>query len=60
MIVKGSPLLGSRDEEMCKKIEKYLKIKDSYFVAVGAAHLIGDCSIIDRLEKNGYEVSRVC
>ena len=55
-----SPLLGNRDEEMCKKIEGFLKIKDSYFVAVGAMHLIGEGSIIDRLEKKGYEISKIC
>lgn len=43
-----------------KKIENLLKNNDSYFVAVGAAHLIGDGSIIDRLDKKGYKVTRIC
>jgi len=59
-ISNGSPLIGNRDEEMCKKIEHFLKMKDSYFIAVGAAHLIGEDSIIDRLEKKGYKVIRIC
>ena len=60
VVSSGSPLIGNRDEEMCKKIEGFLKIKDSYFIAVGAMHLIGEGSIIDRLEKKGYEISRIC
>lgn len=59
LISKGNPLLGTRDENMCKKIEELLKTKDSYFVAVGAMHLIGEGSIVDRLEKDGYEVVRI-
>jgi uncharacterized protein len=59
LISKGSPLLGSRDEKMCNKIENLLMTKDSYFVAVGAMHLIGEGSIIDRLEKKGFEVKRI-
>ncbi|GEM_PF-6107666 len=59
-ISSGSPLFGNRDKEMCKKIEKFLKIKDSYFIAVGAAHLIGEGSIIDILEKKGYEIIKIC
>lgn len=60
VISSGSPLLGNRDEEMCKKIEGFLKIKDSYFVAVGAMHLIGEGSIIDRLKKKGYKIIKIC
>lgn len=60
LMANGDPLLGHRDEEMYKKIEKFLITRDSYFVAVGAAHLIGEGSIIDKLQKHGYEVVRIC
>lgn len=60
LLAKKNPILGNRDEEMCEKIVKLLNTKDSYFVAVGAMHLIGEGSIIDRLEKKGYEVVRIC
>jgi len=59
-ISQDSPLIGNRDEEMCKKIEGFLKIEDSYFVAVGAMHLIGEGSIIDKLEKKGYVITKIC
>lgn len=60
MGVKGDLLLGNRDEKMFKKIEALLKNNDSYFVAVGASHLLGEGSIIDKLEKKGYKVTRIC
>ena len=41
---------------MAEKIEGYLKEKGSYFVVVGAGHLIGEKSIIDILRKNKLEV----
>jgi uncharacterized protein len=56
----GSPLIGKRDEEMIKKLLGLLKNRDSYFVAVGAAHLIGKDSIIEKLKNQGYEVIRTC
>lgn len=57
---KDNPLMGNRNEEMFNKIKEYLKKKDSYFVAVGAAHLIGEGGIIERLEYIGYKVNRIC
>lgn len=60
MVSTKSPLVGDRDEEMFKKLKELLKNKDSYFVAVGAAHLIGEGSIIDRLKESGYEIVRIC
>jgi uncharacterized protein len=60
LVSKNVPLVGNRDEEMCKKIEGLLKTDDSYFVAVGTLHLIGEGSITDRLQKKGYEVIRIC
>jgi uncharacterized protein len=58
-ISKGSALVGGRDVEMAKKLIELLKTKDSYFVAVGAAHLIGEGSIVHILQKSGYEVTRI-
>lgn len=60
MATKDNPLMGNRNEEMTCKIKEYLKKKDSYFVAVGAAHLIGEGGIIEKLEQIGYKVSQIC
>lgn len=53
-------LFDNREKEMFKKIENLLQNNDSYFVAVGAAHLLEDGSIIDRLDKKGYKATRIC
>lgn len=58
-IANNSPLLAGRDENMAKKIKEFLNISDSYFVAVGAMHLLGEGSIIDILKKDGYKVNRI-
>lgn len=58
LLSKENPLVGKRDEEMFNKIEGFLRVEDSYFVAVGAMHLLGEGSIIDRLKGSGYDVRR--
>lgn len=59
-IDRESPIMKNRDALMFKKLEKLLNVNDSYFVAVGAAHLLGKGSIIDLLEQKGYKVNRIC
>jgi uncharacterized protein YbaP (TraB family) len=57
-------LLDQRNLGMADKIQGYLSAGDqdarrTYFVLVGAAHLIGDKGIIALLEKRGMETERL-
>ena len=45
-----------RNKDMAEKIRTIAKTKDTYFVVVGAAHLIGKGSILDELKKEGFEI----
>ncbi len=48
-----------RNYKMVKKIKHYLGTGKSYFVVVGAGHLVGKQGIIDLLEKSGYRANRL-
>jgi uncharacterized protein YbaP (TraB family) len=50
-----------RDNAMAEKIDILLQDGGSgdYFIIVGAAHLLGEGSIIDLLEQMGYTVERI-
>ena len=43
-----------RNIKMAAKIENYLDTNDTYFVVVGAGHLVGEKGIIQLLKKKGY------
>lgn len=47
-----------RNIKMVDKINRYLGQKSTYFVVVGAGHLIGDQGIVRLLQKRGYEVTQ--
>jgi uncharacterized protein len=49
-------LFYERNRNMTDKIAKMLSQKGTYFVAVGAGHLVGKRGIIDRLLRQGYAV----
>ncbi|MEE9524158.1 MAG: TraB/GumN family protein, partial [Thermodesulfovibrionales bacterium] len=51
-------LINKRNEEMTSKLEHYLATDNSYFVVVGAAHLIGDRGIISLLKEKGYAITQ--
>lgn len=51
-------LFYKRNIAMTKKIEDYLNTRHSYFIIVGAGHLIGDKSVVALLNKNNYKVTR--
>ncbi|WP_353892510.1 TraB/GumN family protein [Proteinivorax hydrogeniformans] len=54
-------LLDERDKKMAETLHHILK-EDSgrtYFVVVGAMHLVGENSIVDHLNQKGYEVNSV-
>jgi uncharacterized protein YbaP (TraB family) len=52
-------LLDDRNVTMAAKMDEYLKGKDSVFVVVGAAHIIGDKGIAKMLRDKGYKVDQV-
>lgn len=51
-------LLGKRDQAMAEKLSALLEKgeKKSYFIVVGAAHLVTDKMVIDILKAKGYKV----
>lgn len=52
-------LFDERNEKMVSKIESYLKDSSSYFVVVGAGHLVGEEGIINLLRKKGYSANQL-
>jgi hypothetical protein len=51
-------LLDERNVKMGSKIEGYLSSGGSYFVIVGAGHLVGDQGIVEILRAKGYGVEQ--
>jgi uncharacterized protein YbaP (TraB family) len=51
-------LIYERNRRMVSKIEGYLRGNGSYFVVVGAGHLIGEQGIVKALEKKGFRVEQ--
>jgi uncharacterized protein YbaP (TraB family) len=52
-------LLFQRNRNMTSKIKDYLKTGDTYFIVVGAAHLVGKKGIIELLRESGYSVNQM-
>ena len=52
-------LINDRNRKMLSKIEDYLKGNATYFVVVGAAHLVGEKGIVEALLKKGYRVEQL-
>jgi hypothetical protein len=44
---------------MASKIEDFLKTKETYFVIVGAGHLVGEKGMVEILKKKGYQVDQM-
>ena len=49
-------MFADRNAGMARKIDGYLKTNESYFVVAGLSHFIGDASVVDLLQHNGYTV----
>jgi hypothetical protein len=47
-----------RNDAMTRKIEKFLQTGKTYFVAVGAGHLVGDRGIVSQLRRKNYTVEQ--
>lgn len=52
-------LFYKRNIKMAEAIKGFLKNRDTYFVVVGAGHLVGDRGIVHLLEKSGHKVERL-
>lgn len=52
-------LINDRNVTMTDKLEAYLKGADTYMVAVGSAHMIGEKGICELLRKKGYKVEQI-
>ncbi len=54
-------LITDRNKVMAERIDARIKSAPprSYFVAIGAAHLLGDDGVIAQLKKKGYAIERV-
>ncbi len=52
-------LMDERNVGMAEKIAGYLQTSGTYFVLIGAAHYIGDSSIIKLLERKGIRGERI-
>jgi hypothetical protein len=52
-------LIYERNRKMLSKIEEYLKGSGTYFVVVGAGHLIGEKGMIETLRRKGYRVEQI-
>ena len=52
-------LMTERNIEMAGKIETMLKGADAHFIAIGAAHLLGQDSVLQILSEKGYRVRQL-
>ncbi len=52
-------LLDDRNRKMASKIEGYLRSGQTYFVVVGAGHLVGDKGILKALTDKGFLVQQL-
>jgi len=52
-------LIYERNRNMVSKIEEFLRTKETYFVVVGAGHLVGKKGIIEMLRGKGYPVEQL-
>ncbi len=51
-------LIDKRNAEMAKKIDSLLKLGGTSFVVVGAAHMVGEGGLAQRLRSRGYQVEK--
>jgi uncharacterized protein YbaP (TraB family) len=52
-------MIDERSLGMLEKIEEFLAGNETYFIVVGAAHLVGDNGLINLLTKKGYVVKQL-
>ena len=52
-------MMTDRNLDWVPKIEALFNDDDKEFVLVGAAHLVGENSVIEQLKKKGYEITKL-
>jgi uncharacterized protein len=52
-------LLDDRNTAMTAKIERFLQTPESYFVAVGAGHLVCDNGILNQLRCKNFKLEQL-
>lgn len=52
-------IIYERNRKMASKIRDFLKTKETYFIVVGAGHLVGSEGIIELLKRDGYRVEQL-
>ena len=52
-------IFSKRNERMTQILESYLNTPYTYFVVIGAGHLVGNRGILELLQENGYRVDQV-
>jgi uncharacterized protein YbaP (TraB family) len=52
-------VFDKRNITMAEKIEGYLENDETYFVVVGAGHLVGDNGLVNLLGKKGYSIRQL-
>lgn len=52
-------LLVKRNQNWLPKLEKMMTTPEKEFVLVGALHLAGEDSVLQRLEQKGYTVEKL-
>lgn len=52
-------LIYERNRNMASRIEEFLKTKDTYFVIIGAGHIVRNKGIIEILRRKGYIVEQL-
>ena len=52
-------LIYERNRNMASRIEDLLRGNETYFVIVGAGHLVGDKGMIERLKEKGYLIEQL-
>jgi len=50
-------MIDDRNKDWVPKIEKMLKEKRTFFITVGAAHLVGPGGVPNLLRQDGYHVT---
>jgi uncharacterized protein len=52
-------VLDDRNTAMTAKIEQFLQTPESYFVAIGAGHLVGEKGILSQLRRKNFTVEQL-
>jgi uncharacterized protein YbaP (TraB family) len=59
MTAIAEKMIYKRNRNMSSKIEEFLKTEKTYFVVVGAGHLVGKDGIVEILKTQGYHIEQL-